>query len=81
MKRSLMAFEAGIIETLQRAGVETYRVDGDAFDRERQRPLQAVATTDPASDMTIARRVRIGFRLGDRTIRQEVVDVYRLTPQ
>ncbi len=81
MKRSLMAFEAGIIETLNRNGVEAYQVEGDAFDRERQRQLQAVPTPDPVQDVTIARRVRIGFRTAERILRQELVDVYHYQPQ
>ncbi len=80
MQRSLVAFQKGILETLRRNGIEPYRVEGAAYDRTQQRPLQSVATQDPALDMQVARHVRLGFRSAERIIRQEIVDVFRYVP-
>lgn len=80
IRRSLVAFQRSLIETLSRHGVDTYRTDGVAYNPVQQRPLQAAPTQDPALDMTVARRIRLGFRSADRILRQEIVDVYRYTP-
>lgn len=79
VQRSLVAFKKGIIETLMRNGVEPYTVETPTYDRTLQRPLQVIATQDASRDMTVARRVRVGFRSADRIVRQELVDVYRLS--
>ena len=75
--KSLRAFQAGILETLRRNGVEFYQEASPTYNSERQRVNQPIDTPDPAQDRLIARRVRPGFAYGGRVLRPELVDVYR----
>ena len=75
---SLLFFRDGVEQTLARNGVQKYTVDGDAFDRGRQRVVRTVDTGDPALDRTVARRVRAGFDWDGKVLRQEWVSAYRL---
>jgi len=63
---------------LEEHGFESFQHDSDTFDPKFQKPVKRVGTTDPDQDKTIADRIRVGFRYGDRVIRHEIVAVYRL---
>jgi len=76
----LEGFQQGIEDILYRQGVEPFTVEGVAFDPRRQRAVGTVPTDDPASNKTVAVRLRKGFQVGDRVIRPEVVSVFAFKP-
>lgn len=77
--RPLQSFQESIEETLKRNGVEIFQHEGEIFLASKQRILRTVATSEPAQDKCIARRVRKGFAYEGKILRPEIVDVYRYT--
>ncbi len=68
----------GDIESmLNNNGIESYSLDGDAFDSTLQRTVSIISTSIPEQDKTVAKRVRRGFRYEDHVLRHEAVIVYR----
>jgi molecular chaperone GrpE (heat shock protein) len=70
-----------LLETLERNGVQAYTSADSVFDRERQRAIAVVETSDPALDKRVAVRVRPGYLYDGRiVVRAEQVKTYRYTP-
>jgi molecular chaperone GrpE len=74
---NLKSFQDTVEDILFRNGVESYRLDGDAYVPNKQRVVQAVNTTEPSQDKLIARRVRKGFEYDGRVLRPELVTIFR----
>ena len=74
----MQGFRQGIEDILYRQGVETFQVDGDAFDPRRQRAASTTPCDEPALARTVAARLRPGFQAGERVLRPEIVSVYTL---
>lgn len=52
----------------------------DRFDREIQKAIQVVPTTDPKQDYTVKRVLKRGFMRAGRKLRAEEVIIHRHTP-
>lgn len=60
--RLLWSFADDIAQILDRCGIEIYLAEpGDAFDRDRHRPLAVVACTDESRHNTVAEVFAVGF--------------------
>jgi molecular chaperone GrpE (heat shock protein) len=77
---TLASFRDSILETLQRNGVESFTVEGEAVDRARQRVIKVEETADTELDRRVARRLRPGFELDGKVLRPEWVVAYRHIP-
>lgn len=76
--RDFESYRDVVSDILYRHGVERYEVpEGAPFDAKEQRALGAIPTTEPMTDRTVARVVRVGFRTDTRIIRPSEVQVYR----
>jgi molecular chaperone GrpE (heat shock protein) len=65
-------------DAVARTGVERHVPrPGEAFDRERQRPVGRVGARTPEADLTVAQVVAAGFVQGDRVVRKADVVVAR----
>lgn len=74
-------FREQIEETLRRNGVESYTGSDGVFDRERQRAIGIVETSDPTLDKRVAESVRPGYVYDGRIVVQaEQVKTYRYMP-
>lgn len=74
---NLKSFQDTVEDILFRNGVESYRLDSDAYVPNKQRVVQAINTTEPSQDKLIARRVRKGFEYDGRVLRPELVTIFR----
>jgi molecular chaperone GrpE len=60
--RLLSSFADDVAQILDRCGIEIYQAEpGDAFDRERHRPLAVVSCQDEAQHNTVAEVAAAGF--------------------
>lgn len=75
----LALFQESIEEILQRNGVEIFQVEESTFLASKQRSLRIIATTDPALDKHVARRVHKGFEYEGKLLRPEIVELYKYT--
>lgn len=67
-------------EVLARRELVPFAEPGDKLNRETQRALQTVPTTDPAEDMRVVERHKTGFLLGKSVFRREEVVVKKYSP-
>lgn len=70
-------FRERLLATMQQAGVHADDPTGEAFDPQRHRAVERVATADPALHNTIAETIRPGYSLGGRVLSRPEVSVYR----
>jgi molecular chaperone GrpE len=76
--RTFASLADTVQEILARNGVESFGVDGDAFDGKRQRTIRTAPTEDAAEAGRVAHRLRQGFEYDGRVLRPEHVATYRL---
>jgi molecular chaperone GrpE len=74
----LESLQAELEEVLARRGVERMEVLLSAFDAQRQRAVEVVATEDLSEHLTVARVVRPGYEADGAVIRAADVMVRRL---
>jgi molecular chaperone GrpE len=61
-ERLVSSFADDVAQILDRCGIEIYTAEpGDAFDRQRHRPLAVVACPDQARHNTVAQMASVGF--------------------
>lgn len=78
--QNFLSFQETVEEILQRNGVEPFYIEETHFVANKQRVLKLVATSNPALDKQVARRVRKGFAYDTRILRPEVVEIYKYVP-
>jgi len=78
--RHIVMFQETVEEILHRNGVDTFNCEQETFFPGKQRNLRVIATSDPAQDKHIARRVRPGFEYSSKLLRHEIVETYKYTP-
>lgn len=66
-----------IEDILLKYGVEAYEVDAEAFDARQQKTLKSEKTSDESRHLTIAERLRKGFKWDGCIVRPELVMTYR----
>ena len=76
----MVIFQETVEDILRRNGAESFTVEGQNFQPNRQRALRVIPTPEPMQDKQIARRVRKGFIYEDIVLRSEIVEVYKYTP-
>jgi molecular chaperone GrpE (heat shock protein) len=77
LARGVASLRDSIEETLLRNGVTSFAVEGDTFDRARQKVIEVDKTDEPGLDRRIGRRLRPGFELDGKVLRPEWVVAYR----
>jgi molecular chaperone GrpE len=80
MQQKLKLFQEDIEEILRHNDVDTFCIEEDIFLPSKQKILKVIPTNNVTLDRHIARRVRKGFRCGDRLLRPEIVETYKYTP-
>ena len=69
-----------IVTLLENNGVDLYTEKDDAFNRRTQQIIKTIPTDDPALDGKVATRVKPGYEWNGTLLRQEKVEIYKLTP-
>ena len=64
-------------ELLDKNGIESFRVEGNAIDFSKQKVIKTVPTDDPEKDKTVYERIKKGFIMEGKIIRQEHISCYK----
>ena len=65
-------------ELLNKNGIESFSVEGNTVDFSKQKVVKTVMTDIPERDKTIHERIKKGFMMDGKVIRQEYVSCYKL---
>lgn len=75
--QQLRGFQQSVLDILEKHDVFAFVHPEDTFNTKQQQALHLTVTTDPNQARRVRSRVRAGFKLRDRVLRPEGVDVYK----